>query len=116
MAEYLLDNHQSIVLRPSDVVGKGGEADIYRKGRNAFKVFKSPSHSDLSGSPVLQQEARERIAEHQKKLPAFPRNLPGRVITPLGLLRNAKGAIVGYEMRYMDNGEVLLRYGERSFR
>src|SRR3989344_2065465 len=115
MPEYFLPN-RSVTLRPADVVGKGGEADIYRKGGEAYKVFKSPSHPDLVGSPMLQKEARERIAEHQKKLPAFPKNLPSRIASPGELLLDKNGGIVGYQMEFIENGEVLLRYGERSFR
>lgn len=115
MPEYFLGN-RSVTLRPADVVGKGGEADIYRKGSNAYKVFKPPSHPDLAGSPVLQREARERIEEHQHKLPAFPRNLPVRVISPNELLLDKNGIIVGYQMDFIDGVEALLRYGERSFR
>ena len=117
MSDYLLGN-QTIQLRPSEVIGKGGEADIYRRGGEpyAYKIFKTPSHPDLAGQIQLQREAEARIAEHQKKLPAFPRNLPSRVSSPRELIRDKKGLIAGYQMDFIDNVEVLLRYGERNFR
>ncbi len=102
-------------LRPADVIGKGGEADIYMKGSQAFKIFKPPGHPDL-GTVQERMAAQERIAEHQRKLPAFPKNLPPRVMAPGELVRDKHGLIAGYEMHYLDQVEVLLRYGERSFR
>lgn len=115
MPEYFVGN-RSVTLRPADVVGKGGEADIYRKGTEAYKIFKPPNHPDLAGSISLQKDAEGRIREHQQKLPAFPKNLPSRVTTPGELLRDKNGLIAGYKMDFIDGVEVLLRYGERSFR
>lgn len=116
MPEYFLGS-SSVSLRPKDVVGSGGEADIFRTGKDAFKVFKQPGHVDLTGSPTLQQEAIARLQEHQHKLPALMQlQLPDRIPTPIELLRDKRGQIVGYQMRFIDDVEVMLRYGERSFR
>ena len=115
MPEYFVGT-QTVSLRPSDVIGKGGEADIYRRGGQAYKIFKPPSHPDLAGSLALQDEARARIVEHQSKLPAFPRNLPAKVSSPGELLRDKSGMIVGYRMNFVEDVEVLMRYSERSFR
>jgi len=118
MPELFLGN-RSVSLRPSDVIGKGGEADIYRRAGEAFKVFKPPTHADLAGFPNLQQEARARIAAHQHKLPALmtiaPR-LPNKVATPAGLLTDKAGQIVGYQMKFVEGAEVLFRYADRDFR
>lgn len=115
MPTYMVGNTK-IPLRPSDVVGSGGEADIYVKGGQAFKIFKTPAHPDLAGSPKEQLAAKLRIAEHQTKLPAFPTGLPPRVITPKELVRDDAGKIVGYQMPFLGKSEVLYRYAERSFR
>ncbi len=115
MPEFQLGN-KTLILRPTDVVGKGGEADVYLKGSEAYKIFKLPTHPDLAGSPGEQQAAKERLDEHQKKLLAFPKNLPSHVVVPEELVRDKRGLVAGYRMRFLDNAEVLLRYGERSFR
>ena len=115
MPDFIVGS-QTFSLRPTDVVGKGGEADIYLKGREAFKIFKTPSHPDLAGQPEAQVAARARLAEHQHKLAAFPHGLPARVIAPRELVRDTKGLIAGYKMPFLDHAEVLYRYGERSFR
>jgi H/ACA ribonucleoprotein complex subunit 3 len=106
-----------ISLDPSKAIGKGGEADVFDIGGKALKLYKPPSHPDYSGLPEEQKGAAERIAEHQRKLPAFPRNLPAGVISPLDLALNVnKPQIIGYTMPLIKGAEVLLKYGERSFR
>lgn len=103
-------------LDPASAIGKGGEADVYDVGGAALKLFKAPDHPDFVGQPEMQKVARLRIDEHQQKLRDFPRNLPPRVITPEALATDAKGRIVGYRMRFLRGAEVLMRYGQRSFR
>jgi H/ACA ribonucleoprotein complex subunit 3 len=107
-----------ITVKPDQAIGKGGEADVYDIGGGlALKLFKTPSHPDLAYSPEQQQAAAARLAEHQKKLREFPGGLPERVVAPLDLATDRPGgAVVGYTMRLLQNAEVLLRYGEPSFR
>lgn len=107
-----------IRLNPTHSIGKGGEADVYDVGNNlALKVYKPPSHPDFQGCPEEKQAARFRIDEHQQKLPAFPKSLPSRVVTPQNLATSSNGGkIVGYTMEYLKGFEVLLRYAERRFR
>jgi len=115
MIVYL--NGKQYRLNPADSIGKGGEADIFAKGNMAFKVFKQPNHPDFRGFPHEQQAAKIRIAEHQTKLPAFPKNLPGRVVAPHGILTNKNGKeVVGYVMPFLKGCEVLLKYSDRSYR
>ena len=110
--------NQKIILRPNQAIGKGGEADIFNVGggNEVVKIFKSPTHPDLIGFPEEQEAARRRIEEQQKKLPAFPKGLPGRVIQPQELAFDKGGRIAGYTMRFLKGAEVLFRFGERSFR
>lgn len=107
-----------IRLDPSQSIGKGGEADVYDiGGGKALKIFKPPDHPDYRDAPHEQAAARERIAEHQKKLPAFPKGLPGRVVVPEELATNRSGQqILGYSMRFLPGAEVLLRYADKNFR
>jgi len=106
-----------IRTNPSMSIGKGGEADIFNIGNGmALKLFKPPNHPDFQGMPQEQEGARRRIEEHQKKLRAFPKNLPPRVSVPQELATDKKGKIVGYTMPFISPAEVLLRYGEKSFR
>lgn len=107
-----------ISLNPSKSIGKGCEADVYNIGSGqALKIFKSPNHPDYNGLAIEQDGARKRIAEHQKKLLLFPKNLPDRVISPLELATNKTGKkIVGYTMKYLNNVEALFRYSDIGFR
>lgn len=115
MIVYL--NSKQYRLNPTDSIGKGGEADIFALGNMAFKVFKQPNHPDFQGFPHEQQAAKIRITEHQKKLPAFPKNLPDRVVAPHGLLTDKKiKSVLGYVMPFLKGCEVLLKYSDRSYR
>ena len=108
-----------IRLTPTDAIGKGGEADIYQLGPNLVaKIFKAPNHPDLKGNTAAQQAAKERINEHQQKLQLFPKGLPPNVIAPIDLVVDPKNPkkIIGYTMSFVGGAEVMLRYGERSFR
>lgn len=107
-----------ILLRDDKIIGKGGEADIYDIGSGRVaKIFKTPTHPDLDGNPYEQKVAAARIAEHQKKLPAFPKGLPVGVVVPEKLVYDERsGNIGGYVMPFFKNSEVLYSYGERPFR
>lgn len=115
MIVYL--NGKKISLSPSKSIGKGGEADVFDIGSNlVVKLFKQPDHPDF----LFQSDkvaARIRIEEHQKKLPAFPKGLPARVICPIDLATNKSGKkILGYSMKFLRGMNVLLKYSDKSFR
>lgn len=111
-------NQKRIKLDPRKVIGKGGEADIYAYGTDqALKIFKTPDHPDLAGFPHEKRAALDRLKLHQDKLPAFPKNLPTRVIAPETLATDSTGRqIRGYAMRLLRDAEVLNRYTNRTFR
>ncbi len=106
-----------IKLDPKKSIGKGGEADVFDIGNYlALKAYKLPNHPDLTGNLRAQKAARERIEEHQKKLRVFPKNLPPRVITPIDLITDTNGQVVGYTMKLLAGTEALLRYSDKGFR
>lgn len=116
MPEFLIGS-KTVVLRPADIIGQGGEADIYRKSGEAYKIFKQPNHPDFEGEPLEQEKARLKIAEHQHKLTALKKlRLPPRAAMPGELLRDKRGMVAGYQMNFVDDAEVLLRYSELDFR
>ena len=120
----LIVSGKRVRLDPSSMVGKGGEADVYRVGKDtALKVFKSPSHPDIKGLPkgaerdALARQARERIAEHQLKLPAFPKGLPSGIIAPTALALDKKGLIRGYTMPLVPSArELMAIHGDKDLR
>jgi serine/threonine protein kinase len=111
-------NGQRINLKPSQAIGKGGEAEVFKLGTNqALKLFKAADHPDYQNSPPQQQAAQARLAQHQHKLPLFPPNLPDRVIRPQELVTDRSGqTIIGYTMPLLSGAEVLNKYAQRSFR
>lgn len=109
---------KKIRINPSKSVGKGGEADIYDIGSGlVLKLFKQPNHPDLKGFPQDQQAAKDRLDEHQQKLPAFPKGLPSRIIAPIDLATSSGGSrVVGYSMKFLKGYEVLLKYSNKGYR
>jgi len=107
-----------IRLDPTQSVGKGGEADVFRIAPDTvLKVYKPADHPDYAGNKFEMDAAKARLMIHQDKLPAFPKTLPDRVVSPRELATDRTGKrIVGYTMAFIDAAEVLLRYAERSFR
>jgi serine/threonine protein kinase len=110
---------ERIRLTPNSVKGEGGEAIIYSLPNNkVLKIFKEPDHPDFAGKPEAQQAALARINQHQKKLPAIPRNLPPSVIVPdaLAFTTDSSKKIAGYRMPFIGGTNVLLEYGDQEFR
>ena len=111
-------NGSLVNVDPSKSIGKGGEADIFNLGSGiALKLFKTVDHPDVKGSLLEEKAAKNRLREHQLKLPSFPKGLPSNVITPLDLAFDVSGKkIVGYTMNLVDNSNVLYSYSQRIFR
>lgn len=106
-------------LSPTDVIGQGGEATIFKLDpRTALKVYRDSSDPAYTGKPHDQAAARARLNEHQRKLPAFPKGLPAQVVAPVDLAFTAavNGMVAGYTMPFLDGMEVLLSYGDRKYR
>ncbi len=110
--------------RPTDLFGEGGEAEIYKVDANTvLKLYKGPSHVQFQGnsaaSAALRKAAELRLADHQRKLPAFPANLPSRVVAPAVIARESAATsakIVGYSMPMIHQGHSLREYSQRAFR
>lgn len=115
MEVYL--NQKRIKVNPKNAIGKGGEADIYDlKNGKVLKLFKTADHPDYQLLPQEQLAAQARLSIHQQKLPAFPQNLPARVIKPETLATDKQGMILGYAMPFLQNTVPLLKYSDRNYR
>jgi len=111
-------NGRTVRLQAGDLIGKGGEADIYKLDANTvLKLFKRTDDPDYIGDVGAQQGAVLRIKEQQLKLPAFPKHLPVEVVAPLALAYNKAGTeVVGYAMPFVSDMEVLMRLSDRQYR
>lgn len=107
-------------LTPNTIIGKGGEADIYDLGNNeVLKLYKQPNDPDYVGNKIAQQGASERLAEYQRKLPAFSSlHLPSHVVSPKATSfdKSSGGNVTGYTMDYLKDMEVLLKLSDRQYR
>lgn len=110
-------NQKRIKVNPKNAIGKGGEADIYDlKNGKVLKLFKTADHPDYQLLPQEQLAAQARLSLHQQKLPAFPQNMPARVIKPEALATDKQGMILGYAMPFLQNTVPLLKYSDRNYR
>ncbi|HIK08771.1 MAG TPA: hypothetical protein IGS52_00635 [Oscillatoriaceae cyanobacterium M33_DOE_052] len=109
---------KKIRIKPSQSIGKGGEADVYDIGKGqALKIFKQPDHPDYQNLPAAQAAAADRLEEQQFKLRLFPGNLPDRVVQPQELATDIiESQILGYTMQLIAGAELLLKYSDRTFR
>lgn len=114
MEAYL--NGLKINLNQNNLLGVGGEAEVYKVGNQAIKIFKTPTHPHFDGLANEQEAARLRIIEQRSKLPAFPKGLPSRVVVPEALVTDRNGVLIGYAMKIVAPTETLRRFSERSFR
>jgi len=107
---------QSVRLQASQVIGKGGEADIYQLDPSrVLKLYKRSTDPDYANNQLAQAGAVKRINEQQSKLPAFPRGLPPEVVTPAELALS-KSKIAGYTMPYITGMDTLMNFSNRAFR
>jgi hypothetical protein len=107
-----------VALDPAALLGQGGEAEVYDLGDGrALKWWKPADHPDFAGDPAAASAATARIAEHQRKLRAFPSGLAPAVIGPGALATATKrgGDVVGFAMRKVAGGP-LYRLGEVKWR
>lgn len=85
-------------LDERDLIGEGGEGRVYRIGALAVKVFTVPD------------------AAREQKLRAFPTLLPPRVVSPLDLVEDGRGSVVGFSMRALAGAVDLHRFSQRRWR
>lgn len=119
MTNFIL-NSRRVSLNPSDVIGEGGEAEVFKLDAGTVaKIFKAPNHRDFAHSQLLVDLAKKKQAERQQKLLDFPTNLPAAVIVPDQLLYSANPGqqlIIGYTMPYLQGSNGILAYTQRDFR
>lgn len=94
----LLLQGKRVRVTDRDLLGQGGEADVYRLGDLALKIFRAPDAAKIA------------------KVRAFPRDLPPAVIAPLDVVQSPKGADVGYAMPVVEGAFEIRRLADRAFR
>ena len=98
MSTTVLLGKTRVRLEDKDLLGVGGEGRVFRRGDQAIKIF------------FAMTDAR------RNKLAAFPRGLPPRVVGPLDICTDGKGAVVGYAMRALEGAVDIHRVGQRKWR
>lgn len=95
-------------LKDSDLLGEGGEARVFRWKDKAVKIFHPIDAANVA-------EVRVR-ATKLEKLKVFPAGLPTNVLGPMDLVKDAKGDVIGFVMRALQDVEDAGRLSQRKFR
>lgn len=89
-----------ISLNPKNLLGVGGEAEIFLHNGKAIKIY----------------HPRFRNKKRADKLKAFPKNNPANLIGPIDLASDAKGNIIGFSMEALKDAENFIMLSNRKFR
>jgi len=93
---------KQIKLKDSDIIGSGGEATIYRMGRQALKIYHKSTRK-------RQQKLKDLIKKSQA--------LPTKVAKPLELVYDGRGQLRGFSMRRVKKAaEVLAELAKKRYR
>jgi hypothetical protein len=120
MNTKLMLQGKPLVVDPGMQRGEGGEARIYLVSPHiAAKLYKLENDPcfDLDPNPKLARErVKKKLQELQRKLPAMPKSLPERIITPQEFVTDPKSKqIVGYTMRFLGGSQLLASYADPAF-
>ena len=104
---------KKVRLSPKDILGTGGEAQVFKWGNKAVKIFHKPESGwDRNRLALWQMMHRIKL----EKLRKFPQNLPPNVISPLALAKCPGGEVVGYVMPKVSNAEAVYMLSQKRFR
>jgi hypothetical protein len=90
-------------LGDRDLLGVGGEANVYGYRDRAVKIYHPAPAGDAA--------ARARVELALAKVVAFPRALPDAVVAPLDVVTDDAGAALGYAMRRVGGAAEVARLG-----
>lgn len=115
MSQRYTLNGKSIDLAEDQIIGVGGEAEVYRYNESAIKIFHSLKRMKELNPALNHAELATRVKEKAKKVAAFPAQIDSRVIAPTGLVFQKK-AIAGYSMPLVPDAHDIRLLSKRSFR
>lgn len=131
MAREVFIRGQRVRLDSADLLGEGGEAEIYQLAGQAagqstglqpevVKLWKGPQHPDYAGDDAEKERARlgarARIRDYGTKLREFPQGLPSRVVGPVEPALSGVRSVAGFTMPLIANAQALRMYAQKPFR
>ena len=93
-------NKTAFDLSPSDLIGAGGEAEIYKIGNQAVKIY----HNG-----ILSPQKIEKVIN-------FPKKLPTNVLFPMDLVCDSKNKKIGFTMNFINGGTDVMKLSNKSYR
>jgi len=92
---------QEILLDQKDLLGSGGEADVLKYGKMAFKLYHDPS-----------KERGDKLADFIQK--GF--KLPDNVACPLDLVYDSRNKVIGFAMLIAKKCNEVMKLSNKKFR
>lgn len=111
-------NNKTVSLRPSDMIGEGGEAEVYKVDNDtALKLFKQPNHPSFRQDSNAANLSKQRLLEHQTKLIQFPKRVAPHVVEPKELVYSSsnRNEVIGYTMRRITPAHSMHEFSQRAF-
>lgn len=102
-------------VRLTELLGVGGEAEVYALGDRAVKVYHPLDALRRMYPNTPDRVLARRDALRREKLDVFPAGLPGNVVGPLALAHR-DGQVAGFVMRRVKDGHDLRLLSRRSLR
>lgn len=104
-----------VLLEPEMLLGTGGEAEVYREGERAIKLFHNLDTLAQLNPGVSPAALKARLAEKRDKIDRFPDGLPSAVVAPLAPVFDGR-EIAGYAMPLVRGAHDVRLLGRRQFR
>lgn len=92
-------NGAAVDLQQRDFVAEGGEGKVFRRGDTGYKIYHDPQRMLPLGKIAALQQIQNP-----------------NVIRPLDVIKDAKGAAVGYTMRFIPDAWTLCQLFPKPFR
>lgn len=109
-------NQRVINLAARNLLGSGGEANVYRYKDSAVKVFHDLNTLTQLNPGISRGTLQTRQAEKENKLKALPPNLPTNVIAANAFVYSEDDRFAGYMMPRVNGGYDIRLLSRRSYR
>lgn len=107
-------NGKKVSLKDTDKLSAGREAEIYKWGQKAVKIYFDSTHPLLKNNPFEQQAADARVDELYERLQQYP-NLNDFFVNPLEQGTKSNNKVVAYTMHLLQNTDQFAFYLMKDF-
>lgn len=115
MSRYVVVEGKRIELTDKVLLGVGGEAEVYRHGERAIKIYHPIDRLVEMNPGVNRRMLEKRIILNREKIGHFPKGLPANVVAPIAPVYQ-RDKIAGFIMALVAGGYDIRQLARRAFR